>query len=85
MTDWIGDPNLSVDEKLARFKMLKPKPTRGPSKQKADVEDILMPMAVTTFKAMPYTGQIAQVTAGKKLHLASTEASFRAGDTTLTR
>lgn len=30
MTDWIGDPTLSVEQKLARFEALGPEPTRGP-------------------------------------------------------
>lgn len=29
--DWIDDPNLSSEEKLARFRALGPEPTRGPS------------------------------------------------------
>lgn len=30
MSDWIGDPNLSREEKLARFEALAPEPTSAP-------------------------------------------------------
>lgn len=30
MTDWIADPQLSAEEKIARFEALDPEPTRGP-------------------------------------------------------
>lgn len=30
MTDWIGDPDLTAEQKLARFEALSPELTRGP-------------------------------------------------------
>lgn len=56
MTDWISDPNLSAEEKLARFEELEPVALRGPT------NELLMPCAVlpdTSLTAVSATEETA--------------------------